>query len=133
MAKILVVDDEPDIRSLVVRRLTNAGHRTREAGDAASACALVESFGLPDVAVLDVSLPDTNGMELLHLLRTSPGGNDMAAIFLTGRMQPIDIETGRALGARYLTKPFVANALLTAIDDALADLAARAAPVVAEW
>ena len=66
--------------------------------------------------MLDVKLPDTSGFELLQNLRTQASKTDLNAIFLSGCMSPLDIETGRALGAIYLTKPFVGGALIGAID-----------------
>ena len=111
-----MVDDDPDILRLVVRRLQHAQHRAHGAGDAAEACAFVADKGAPDVVVLDVDMPDVNGLELLTLLREQTGDAELPAIFLSGRMRPDDIAAGRELGAVYLTKPFVGNALLGAID-----------------
>jgi DNA-binding response OmpR family regulator len=124
MARILVVDDDPDIRALVVRRVQANGHQVLGAGDAAEAMAVVRAKGTPELVVLDVAMPDTDGLTLLGQLRTETDQADLPAVFLSGRIEPSDIEAGRALGARYLTKPFVTTALLNAIDAALADAAA---------
>lgn len=118
-ARILVVDDDPGVRLLVGRRLQQAGHRVQEAGAAAEALDLVEARGTPDAVVLDVSMPQMDGLELLGRLREQVGRDDLPAVFLSGRVQPEDIEAGRSLGAVYLTKPFVATALLTAIERVL--------------
>jgi CheY-like chemotaxis protein len=80
----------------------------------------VAERGAPDLAVLDVSMPGMDGLELLERLRTIDGMERLPAIFLSARVQPEDIEAGRALGATYLTKPFVATALLNAVKAALA-------------
>ena len=119
MARILVVDDDPDLRGLVDFRLRKAGHQVLTALDGPSALALVAARGRPDLAVLDIVMPGMNGLELLRELRGGDGMADLPAIFLSARILPADIEAGRALGATYLTKPFVAPALMAAVDAAL--------------
>jgi CheY-like chemotaxis protein len=119
MSRLLVVDDDPVVLNLVQIRLKTGGHRVISASDSDEALRVVEERGLPDVAVLDVSMPGMSGLELLAQLRERPGAERLPAIFLSARVQPQDIEAGRALGATYLTKPFVASALLAAVDRAL--------------
>ena len=128
MARVLIVEDDEDVRGVVTARLKQAGHRVVSAATAAAALALVGERGAPEVAVLDVSLPDTSGLELLQRLRDQSGVSRLPAVFLSGRVEPADISAGRALSAQYLTKPFVASALLSAIERALA----TEAPVVVE-
>lgn len=120
MSKLLVVDDDPDILALVQLRLQRAGHRVLGAASGAEALSIVAERGIPDLAVLDVSMPGMSGLELLSTLRQQQG-KDLPAVFLSARVQPEDIERGRALGASYLTKPFVASALLSAVERALAE------------
>ena len=127
MARILVVDDDPDILSLVVQRLRHCGHVVQGVGEAETAVAFVVERGAPDLLILDVTMPGMDGLELLSRLRADTGVADLPAIFLSGRMRPADIEAGRALGARYLTKPYIANALIAAVDDELLDVESRAA------
>jgi CheY-like chemotaxis protein len=119
MSRLLVVDDDPVVLNLVQIRLKTGGHRVISASDPDEALRVVEERGLPDVAVLDVSMPGMSGLELLAQLRERPGAEQLPAIFLSARVMPQDIEAGRALGATYLTKPFVASALLAAVDRAL--------------
>lgn len=116
MAKVLVVDDDADIRALVVRRLREAGHRVIDAAGAVEATALVRDNGSPDLVVLDVNMPDIDGLQLLGRVRAQTGRTDLPAVFLSGRVLPEDIAAGGTLGAIYLTKPFVANALLAAVE-----------------
>ena len=75
-------------------------------------------------------MPVLNGLELLVALRECTDMPDLPAVFLSGRVEPEDVAAGRALGAVYLTKPYVANALNNAIEALLA-----AAPVAVpdEW
>ena len=63
-------------------------------------------------------MPAPDGFELLRLLREREGAAQLPAIFLSARVLPEDIEAGRAMGATYLTKPFVATALLRAVEQA---------------
>ncbi len=77
---------------------------------------MVDELGVPELVVLDVGLPVTDGVELLGMRRRREGGADLPAIFLSARVEPADIERGRAAGPEYLTKPFVANALFMAVD-----------------
>ncbi|MFP4148161.1 MAG: response regulator [Nitriliruptoraceae bacterium] len=116
MAKVLVVDDDDDVRNLVRHRAQRAGHRVLTAGSADEALALIAERGAPELVVLDVAMPGMDGLELLDTLRATDGLGDLPAIFLSARVQDADIAEGRARGALYLTKPFVANALLNAID-----------------
>jgi DNA-binding response OmpR family regulator len=120
MAKILVVDDDADLLALVVRRLRHAGHRVQEAQCGVDAEMVIRDKGVPDVMVLDVNMPDLNGLQLLTLVRHQTGQADLPAVFLSGRIEPEDITAGQALGATYLTKPFVNSALLKAVESAVA-------------
>ena len=120
MAKVLVVDDDPDVLQLVSFRLRKAKHKVIAVSGGHEALRVVAERGAPDVAVLDVMMPGLDGLTLLQRLRGLEGLEKLPAIFLSARVQPEDIEAGRALGATYLTKPFVATALLNAIEAALA-------------
>jgi CheY-like chemotaxis protein len=125
MSRVLVVDDDPNLRELVSIRLQKAGHKVVAADSAAEALAVVHQRGAPDVAVLDVSMPGMTGLELLPAMRGLEGCADLPAIFLSGRVEHHDVEAGRALGATYLTKPFSAIALCKAVE--------RLSPVEAGW
>jgi DNA-binding response OmpR family regulator len=128
MAHILVVDDDRDLRGLVDFRLRRAGHQVLSARDAESALALVTERGAPDLAILDIMLPGMSGLALLVELRKRNGLEQLPAIFLSARILPSDIAAGRDLGATYLTKPFVAPALMAAVTGALGPADKWAAP-----
>lgn len=121
MARVLVVEDDPDIRMLVVARVKSAGHAVLAAGDAEEALTLVADKGLPDLAVLDVSLPGMDGLELCTKLREQGNSPDLPVIFLTARVNQEDVDAGTALGGTYLTKPVVTTALLNAIRHGIAE------------
>lgn len=93
------------------------GHYVVATADAHSALDTVDRIGAPDAYVLDVGLPDIDGFRLLSRLREA--GEDAPAIFLSAHAQESDIGLGHAMGARYLTKPFVAKTLLGAVDEAV--------------
>jgi CheY-like chemotaxis protein len=126
MARVLVVDDDPDMVQIVTFRLQSNGHRVIGTDSAKVALEAVATRGRPDVVILDVMMPDMTGPELLGQLRKLDGLAALPAIFLSARVLPEDIEAGRALGATYLTKPFIASALLKAIDEVLT-------PTLEEW
>ncbi len=119
MARVLVVEDDPEILGLVVMRVKGGGHNVIAVGSAEHALEVVAAKGPPDLAVLDISLPGINGLELLGALREQDAMTHLPIVFLSASVQPEQIRAGRALGATYLTKPFVASALLTAINDLL--------------
>ncbi|MGI8427471.1 MAG: response regulator [Actinomycetota bacterium] len=125
MAKILVVDDDAATAELVAAQLRRSDHRVQTAGSASDALKLLSGGGSPDVAVLDIGLPDMDGRDLLVALRELPGLDKLPGIFLSGHVEQEEVEAGRALGARYLTKPYVRSALLEAIRLALLEAASR--------
>ena len=126
MARVLVVEDDQDIRTLLEVRLRAAGHRVVGAGSGEEALEVIAQRGAPEVLVSDVSMPGVTGLELLAELRQRPDFSGVPVIFLSGRVQPEDIAAGQALGATYLTKPVVLSALCAAIERSL-DLQAAAA------
>ena len=103
MATVLVVDDEPIVRDVVVRYLEREGYATLEAGDGDDARRLVERES-PDLVVLDVMLPGTDGLELCRWIRAR---SELPVIMLTARGEEADRIVGLELGADdYVTKPF---------------------------
>lgn len=117
MKKILVMEDESNIRSFVVINLRRSGYEPIEASSGTEALEKVKAN--PDIclALLDVMLPDIDGFEVCRRIRAS--GSKMGIIMLTAKSQEIDKVTGLMTGADdYVTKPF-SPAELTARVDAL--------------
>jgi DNA-binding response OmpR family regulator len=103
MATVLVVDDEPIVRGVVARYLVREGHRILEADDGDTARETIE-HSEPDLVVLDVMLPGTDGLELCRWIRSS---SELPVIMLTARGEEADRIVGLELGADdYVTKPF---------------------------
>jgi DNA-binding response OmpR family regulator len=103
VTKVLVVDDEPTIREIVVGYLERDGFTTLEAADGNRARELLESDP-PDLVVLDLMLPGTDGLELCRWIRSR---SRLPVIMLTARGEESDRIVGLELGADdYVTKPF---------------------------
>jgi DNA-binding response OmpR family regulator len=113
---VLVVDDEPIVREVVVRYLEREGYRTLEAGDGdAARDALARTS--PDLVVLDVMLPGTDGLELCRWIRST---SQLPVIMLTARGEEADRIVGLELGADdYVTKPFSPRELAARVKSVL--------------
>jgi two-component system phosphate regulon response regulator PhoB len=105
-ARILVVDDEPDIVALVVYHLAKAGYRVSSAATGPDAVS-VSKRERPTLVVLDLMLPGMSGFDVLREIRADAGTKDVAVLMLTARKEEPDRIKGLSLGADdYLTKPF---------------------------
>src|SRR6266849_6396193 len=103
MSTILVVDDEPVVRDVVIRYLRRDGHQTREAATGDEARQILEAES-PELVVLDVMLPGTDGLDLCRWIRSR---SELPVIMLTARGEEADRIVGLELGADdYVTKPF---------------------------
>ena len=117
MKKVLILEDEENIRSFVVINLQRAGYVTVEAGTGQEALQRLQEHPDVDVAVLDIMLPDIDGFEVCRRIRAT--SKRIGIIMLTARTQEMDKVTGLMNGADdYVTKPF-SPAELTARLDAL--------------
>lgn len=116
-ARVLVVDDEQYLADAVTMGLVHAGFLVRQAGDGRSALELAGSFQ-PDLVVLDMMLPDMDGLEVCAWLRNT--GNNVPVLFLTARDSTEDTIAGLSVGGDdYMTKPFVVAELVARIDAVL--------------
>jgi two-component system, OmpR family, alkaline phosphatase synthesis response regulator PhoP len=115
-AKILVVDDEASIVSLITSYLQREGYEVRSTSDGPSALKAASAFK-PDLIVLDIMLPKLDGLEVLRQLREE---SDAYVILLTARAEETDKVIGLASGADdYLTKPFSPRELVARVKAAL--------------
>ena len=106
MARILVADDDVDIRELVEFKLSTLGHDVVAVADGAAAIEACQTER-PDLAVLDVMMPGVSGLDAIRAIRADPALADLPVILLTARAQESDVETGFDSGADdYITKPF---------------------------
>jgi DNA-binding response OmpR family regulator len=105
--RVLVADDEEDIRALVCLAVTKAGCTvTDSVADGSTALAAARA-GVPDLAVLDVSMPGTTGLEVCTALRNDPATAGIRILLLSAGASLDDVARGLAAGAdAYLAKPF---------------------------
>jgi DNA-binding response OmpR family regulator/cellulose synthase/poly-beta-1,6-N-acetylglucosamine synthase-like glycosyltransferase len=114
-ASLLVVDDEAQIRALLVIVLRRAGYDVTTAENALEALTRVDETH-PDLVITDVSMPGMDGLELLRRMRSAPGTAGIPVLLLTGRGAPQDVLEGLRAGADdYLTKPFRVPELLARV------------------
>ena len=105
-ATILVADDDPEILTLVGRRLSAVGYKVLEAQDGEEAL-LIARAEKPDLMVLDVMMPRKNGWEVAKELRADPATKDIGILVLTAIGQTMNEMTSPLYGADdYLDKPF---------------------------
>ena len=134
MKTVLVVDDDPDIRTLITWKLSLAGYQTIGEGDgeaavrAAAGCSAQAPGVRPDLVLLDWTMPRMSGIEVCEVLRADPATADIPIILLTAKAQESELERGLAAGADdYIVKPFSPNELLSRVAALLARADARAA------
>jgi CheY-like chemotaxis protein len=116
-ANILVIDDDADVRSLLVEGLSLAGYEVRDAADGAAGLALM-ACNAPDLLLIDYLMPGLNGAEVVKLARAR--GFDMPVIFATGYANTRALDAATGLKATVLAKPFSLDDLRQAIDAGLA-------------
>lgn len=103
---ILVADDEPDIVEIVRDYLDRSGFRVITAGDGLTALRLARSER-PNLLVLDLMMPEMDGLDVVRVLRSDPATSGLPVIMLTARVEEADRLVGLELGADdYITKPF---------------------------
>lgn len=121
MAKVLVVDDEPNIVLSLEFLMQQAGFEVETAEDGVTALAKVEAAP-PDLILLDISLPGISGFDVLEQLRQEPLYARLPIIMLTAHGREVEKEKGLALGADdYVTKPFSTQALVEKVQTLLAE------------
>ncbi|MFO0774476.1 MAG: response regulator transcription factor [Nitrospiraceae bacterium] len=109
--KVLIVEDDKDIRQLVKLYLDREGYRTLQAASGADALRTIAS-DKPDLVVLDLMLPEIDGIEVCKRLRNAPETATLPIIMLTAKAEEADTVVGLELGADdYVTKPFSPKSL----------------------
>lgn len=122
--RILVVDDEPNIREVVELYLQREGYEVEVAGDGAAALQAIERKS-PDLIVLDLMLPAINGLQITRILRE--GDYNIPIIMLTAKSEEADRITGLELGADdYVTKPFSPKELVARVKAVLRRVSGKA-------
>src|SRR5215467_12598591 len=119
MERVLIVDDDPDIVRLVSYNLSQSGFEPLHASTGREALALVQNQP-PDLLILDLMLPDVDGMEVCRTLRSQDASAHIPIIMLTARSEEIDRVVGFELGADdYVMKPFSPRELILRVKSIL--------------
>jgi len=115
MARILVIEDESDIRQVLDYNLKSAGHEVVEAARGADGLRLLRERE-PDLVLLDLMLPDMSGTEVCRSIKDNPATRALPVVMLTARGEEIDRVVGFEIGADdYITKPFSVRELVLRI------------------
>lgn len=115
MAKIIIIEDEEDLRQLIVDELEDAGHETLEACDGVAGLTTIIAED-PDVIISDIGMPGMDGFELKEKLQTLPKHKPTPFLFLSALAFQQAMDKGLMIGAdHYLTKPVDFDDLLSRI------------------
>lgn len=118
--RILVVDDDAALQKLVAVLLERANFEVIPAMNAREAAQILKTPPLPDLMVLDLMLPEINGIAFLRQVRSKPMFDNLPVIILSALADPMQIREGLEAGAnRYLTKPYLAKNLVKTIQEVL--------------
>lgn len=120
MAKILIAEDERDIRDLVAFTLRFAGHEVFSASNGEEAVEMAPKVN-PDLVLMDVRMPRMTGYEACKIMKANPDLKDIPIVFLSAKGQETEIQQGLEVGAEeYLLKPFAPDQLTARIKIILA-------------
>ncbi len=119
--RVLVVDDDPELLQLVRVLLARINVEAIPAENATIAANILRAEPLPHLLILDMMLPDVSGIEFLRQMRAKTEYDQVPVLVLSALIDPEKIRAALDSGAdRYLTKPYIANNLLTVVQDMLA-------------
>jgi CheY-like chemotaxis protein len=120
MAKILIAEDERDIRDLVAFTLRFAGYEVFTAANGEEAVELAPNIN-PDLILMDVRMPRMTGYEACRIMKLNPDLKDIPIVFLSAKGQETEIQQGLEAGAEeYLLKPFAPDQLTSHVKTILA-------------
>lgn len=111
MARILIAEDEPDIRELVAFTLRFAGHEVTTTSNGEEALHQATQI-IPDLILMDVRMPKMTGYDACRAIKADPALREIPVVFLSAKGQDSEIQTGLEAGAEeYLLKPFAPHQL----------------------
>lgn len=118
--RVLVVDDDPELLQLVRVLLGRINAEAVTTDNAKTAAALLRSGPPPDLVILDIMLPEVSGIEFLRQIRADDTYDNLPVVVLSALIDPERIRVALDAGAdRYLTKPYIANNLVTVVQEVL--------------
>ncbi len=119
MAKIVIAEDEPDIRDLITFTLQFAGHQVIATANGVEAVQAVEKER-PDLVLMDVRMPKMSGYEACRALKDNPETASVPVVFLSAKGQESEVQEGLAAGAiAYILKPFSPDELISRVQEIL--------------
>ena len=119
MAKVLIAEDERDIRELITFTLRYAGHEVIQAANGEEALALTRE-AMPDLIMMDVRMPKMTGYEACRLIKADDKIKHIPVVFLSAKGQETEIQTGLEVGAAdYILKPFAPDQLIKRVSEIL--------------
>ena len=122
MARILVIEDDPDLVALVKKWLERDGHQVEHAADGAAALETLAWAPLPHLVLLDVMLPKIDGFAVLQKIRAAPRTKDLPVVMVSSFSRDVDAARGRELGADdYIVKPLMELDFLKRIEHLIED------------
>ncbi|MDF1512304.1 MAG: response regulator [Anaerolineae bacterium] len=122
MVKILVAEDERDIRELIAYTLMFAGYDVIQVSNGADAVDVAVSE-CPDVILMDVRMPRMTGYQACEVLKQKPETQDTPVIFLSAKGQESEIQQGLGAGAvKYILKPFAPDELTSQVENVLKEI-----------
>jgi len=118
--RVLAVDDDAELLALVIMLLKRVNIETIGAENAVQAAQILRQPPLPDLLILDLMLPDISGIDFLKQMRAKPVFDSLPVLVLSALAEPQEIRAALDAGAdRYLTKPYLANNLLSVVQEML--------------
>lgn len=120
MAKILIAEDERDIRELITFTLRYAGHEVTQAANGEEALQLAKQT-IPELILMDVRMPKMTGYEACRHMKADETIKHIPVVFLSAKGQETEIQTGLEVGASdYILKPFAPDQLIKRVSELLA-------------
>lgn len=120
MAKLLIAEDERDIRELITFTLRYAGHEVHQATNGEEALNMAKEL-IPDLILMDVRMPKMTGYEACRHMKAEEKLKNVPVVFLSAKGQETEIQTGLEVGATdYILKPFAPDQLIKRVSEILA-------------
>jgi DNA-binding response OmpR family regulator len=122
MAKVLIVEDQPSVATVVQYHVEQAGFETTQAGDVEEAWRKLVTE-VPDAAVVDIKLPGADGWTFIERVRADGRFSNLPMVVLTGLLEADIVARAESLRCAYLSKPFAASALVNKIESQVKGIA----------
>lgn len=120
MTTVMVVDDSPTIRAMIVDLLKFHGIKTLEAGDGTLAQQVLADSPVPDLIITDIVMPKMNGYEFCRWVKNNPTTSNVPVVMCTTKGEDFDKHWGKRQGSdAYITKPFEAKEMMKVLNSLL--------------